>query len=38
LVRKGNVEGGTGMWPPMGAIVVEVVLVLAGAGVTGTVG
>jgi hypothetical protein len=37
LVRSGNVDGGTGIWPPMGAMVVEVV-VDVGAGVAGVVG
>jgi hypothetical protein len=37
LVRNGRVDGGTGMRPPMGAMVVDVVVVV-GAGVIGTVG
>jgi hypothetical protein len=37
LVRSGRVEGGTGIWPPIGAMVVEVVVVV-GAGVAGAVG
>jgi hypothetical protein len=37
LVRSGNVDGGTGIRPPMGAMVVEVVVVV-GAGVAGVVG
>jgi hypothetical protein len=36
LVRSGRVDGGTGMWPPIGAMVVEVVVVV-GAGVVGVV-
>jgi hypothetical protein len=37
LVRSGRVDGGTGMRPPIGAMVVDVVVVV-GAGVVGTVG
>jgi hypothetical protein len=36
LVRRGKVDGGTGIWPPIGAIVVDVVVVV-GAGVVGVV-
>ena len=37
FVRSGRVDGGTGIRPPIGAMVVDVVVVV-GAGVVGTVG
>jgi hypothetical protein len=39
LVLSGRVDGGTGIWPPIGAMVVEVVevVVVLGAAVVGAV-